>query len=261
MSKKKRKEPSAKTGVGGYHFPKNALSRINLGQAFAEYDLVNSHAYLFVRTPAFLSALEPDRAKSFYVGRRGTGKTAITIAIANASGGHSRVYPELFSPLTDILGELDFSDTHKQPFRSLIAAFRRALQAELIRLLVKQHPAIEVQLSRGLRSEVDVARKLDFDLAVMDYIEPLLAALRRREDRIWLQEIGKAKASAKEMDALTSVSGIYTIVIDRVDEAWDGSDNSVIFLIALMHACLEVSTQIHWARVLEPIRITLHNEM
>ena len=33
----------------------------------------------------------------------------------------------------------------------------------------------------------------------------------------------------------------YTLLIDRIDEAWDGTDRAVIFLMALMHACVELT--------------------
>src|SRR5205807_3344426 len=33
-----------------------------------------------------------------------------------------------------------------------------------------------------------------------------------------------------------------TIVIDKVDDDWDGADESVIVLMALMHACVELTS-------------------
>ncbi len=59
--------------------PKDALSRLNLGQSFAEYDTVLRKPDVFVITPALIAATDASRGKTFYVGRRGTGKTAITI--------------------------------------------------------------------------------------------------------------------------------------------------------------------------------------
>ena len=59
--------------------PKDALTRINLGNSFAEYDQLLSKKEVFVQTPCIDAALDPSRSKSFFVGRRGTGKTAITL--------------------------------------------------------------------------------------------------------------------------------------------------------------------------------------
>ena len=31
------------------------------------------------------------------------------------------------------------------------------------------------------------------------------------------------------------------LLIDRIDEAWDGTDRAVVFLMAMMHACVELN--------------------
>jgi cell division protein FtsL len=146
---------------------------------------------------------------------------------------------------------MDFTNTHQQPFRSLIAAFRRALQSELLKLWLDGRSSAEYELSSSLQSELRTTRELDFDLSVLEFIDPLLTALREKSDRKWLREAGRPKALAHDLSSLSQPThGISTIVIDRVDESWDGSHNAVVFLIALMHAALEVSTQVSWARVL-----------
>lgn len=61
--------------------PKDALKRVKIGQAFAEYDIVRKDPQLFVSTPATLTSLDPDGTNCFYVGRRGAGKTAITFEV------------------------------------------------------------------------------------------------------------------------------------------------------------------------------------
>ena len=61
--------------------PKNALQRVDMGKAFAEHDLIRTSAELFVSTPATLAALSKDNTSCFFVGRRGSGKTAITIEV------------------------------------------------------------------------------------------------------------------------------------------------------------------------------------
>ncbi len=175
---KKKKDSHGSSGnrQPSVQLPKEALSRVNLGQAFAEYDLIRTNPYLFVRTPALLSALDPERSKSFYVGRRGTGKTAITFAIEQSGGQCCRIYPELFSPLSDVLRELDFANTHQQPFRSLIAAFRRALQGEILKLSLPYGHSTSPDLPPNLRSELRLLHDLDFDRSVLAFLNPLLAS-------------------------------------------------------------------------------------
>lgn len=57
---------------------KDVLARIDIGQSFAEYDLICTKPEAFVKTPAINAALDSSHSKCFFVGRRGTGKTAIT---------------------------------------------------------------------------------------------------------------------------------------------------------------------------------------
>lgn len=82
-----------------FQLPKNALSRVNLGQAFAEYDnvLKSKSSSVFVKTPALASALDPTRSKCFFVGRRRTGKTALTYFIQGQHGSALMLQPQTFN--------------------------------------------------------------------------------------------------------------------------------------------------------------------
>jgi hypothetical protein len=57
---------------------KQSFSKAKLGQSFAEHDLIRTNSRLFVETPAIRAAQDLDGGKTFFIGRRGTGKTAIT---------------------------------------------------------------------------------------------------------------------------------------------------------------------------------------
>lgn len=50
--------------------PRNALEKIQVGQAFAEYDLIRTGPHLFVTTPATLAAFNQDDSRCFFIGRR-----------------------------------------------------------------------------------------------------------------------------------------------------------------------------------------------
>src|SRR3954452_23412441 len=78
--------------------PKDALSRINLGNSFAEYDKSLKNQYAFVKTPALASALEGGWSKCFFVGRRGTGKTAITLYLEEGNNRTITLNPQLLVP-------------------------------------------------------------------------------------------------------------------------------------------------------------------
>src|ERR1700722_19438792 len=62
---------------------RQSFSRAQLGQSFAEHDLIRDNFKLFVETPAIRAAQEFGGPKTFFIGRRGTGKTAITFYLKN----------------------------------------------------------------------------------------------------------------------------------------------------------------------------------
>ena len=41
-----------------------------------------------------------------------------------------------------------------------------------------------------------------------------------------------------------------TVVLDRIDESWDGTDSSVVLVMALMHACVELTAT---SRAIRPL--------
>ena len=115
-----------KKGPVKIQLPKDALRRVNLGQSFAEYDKVLTQQGVFVVTPAALAAQEPVRSKCFFVGRRGTGKTAITVYLGLKRTKHIlQLHPEIFAALCTQLNLDELRDPRKRPFHSLVACFKR----------------------------------------------------------------------------------------------------------------------------------------
>src|SRR5258708_5601525 len=78
--------------------PKDALSRVRLGDVFAERDSLLLESHVFVPTPAFSHAIDPKSARCFYVGRRGTGKTAITLYVTSSEKHVQLLHPQLLVP-------------------------------------------------------------------------------------------------------------------------------------------------------------------
>ena len=108
--------------------PKNALSRVNLGQSFAEYDKVLLRPGVFVQTPAVQAAYDGSRSKCFFVGRRGTGKTAITLYLGAKKGNVITIHPQIFTTLAETLPVDELKDVHQKPFHSLVASVRARSQ-------------------------------------------------------------------------------------------------------------------------------------
>src|ERR1700681_2243351 len=119
--------------------PKDALQRVQIGQSFAEYDLIRDYPSLFVSTPASLAATQADNKKCFFVGRRGAGKTAIAYHILAKNRRAVSIIPQVFDLLKLPLANDEFRDTRQRPFKSLVCALERALLGELVSLWRKAH--------------------------------------------------------------------------------------------------------------------------
>ncbi len=85
--------------MGNIQLPKDALQRVQLGQSFAEYDIIRKSSDLFVSTPATLAALDSENTHCFFIGRRGAGKTAITIEVGRKISRTINIIPQIFDLL------------------------------------------------------------------------------------------------------------------------------------------------------------------
>ena len=112
--------------------PKNALANLNIGQSFAEYDQLLVDRNVFVVTPAVRAAGDSQSSQCFFVGRRGTGKTTITRFLEVGGRPTLLIRPEIFSPSQAYYTVDLLKEGNQRPFKSLVAAFRRALQATFL---------------------------------------------------------------------------------------------------------------------------------
>jgi hypothetical protein len=187
------------------------------------------------------------------VGRRGTGKTTITRFVESSISSVIVVRPEIFSPSSGALSLDEFKDANQRPFRSLTAAFRRTLQDEAL---------FAWNASRGSRAQahqilVDVKEfsDYDFDLRALAFIEQLTSLLADGDDPDRVRAIKVPKALRREMSQLQSLRSMpCTVLVDAIDEFWDGSELAVIYLAAMMYACVEINSQNHGMRVLMFLR-------
>jgi hypothetical protein len=247
--KEKSVTPSAPPGV---RLPRNVLSRVNLGQSFAEYDPALQDPYVYVQTPAINAALNPLSGKFFFIGRRGTGKTALR-TYCETQGTHvSVIVPEIFAPGSTAF-ELDLlTNTRKGPFRSLVSIFKRTLIDELLTLWFDAHSRSD--LPEGLIAEFDGPCQEEFDERTLKYIASVARAVNFGDD-VSIAAINQpTKALINLCKSIERANANYTLLIDSIDDFWDGSDLALVYLTAFIHACLEVSTQIPWARTLLMLR-------
>lgn len=239
--------PTSKTALG---LPKDAIRRISLGQSFAEYDVALEDDTVYVQTPALGAAQDAASAKAFFVGRRGTGKTAVRRYAAKNSHHARVIVPSIFSPSSPIADLATDTNLRQKPFQSLVSAFRRALQVELLLMYVESHPA-RTELPRVIAEEIELLGSDDFDLRALRTIKLVNDPLISGDDEAWIRENKAAKVVAEEMKRLGSSSlSSHTLLVDSIDDYWEGTSQSLIYLTAFMHACQEITAQIPWARTI-----------
>lgn len=234
--------------------PRGILARLNVGQSFAEYDPALGDPNVYVRTPAINAALDSSSGKYFFVGRRGTGKTALR-RYCISQGGESRVIvPEIFSPASMIFDLELLKDPNKGPFRTLVSVFKRTLIDELLLLWAEVHDGTS-DLPESLAAELAGPCQEDFDSRTLKAIVNVARAVSFGDDAS-IMAINKATRSlANDCKSARYAKGAScTLIVDSIDDFWDGSDLALTYLAALMHACLEFSSQMPGARALLLIR-------
>ncbi|MFN3440508.1 MAG: P-loop ATPase, Sll1717 family [Acidovorax sp.] len=221
--------------------PKKALERIQIGQAFAEYDLIRNEPELFVSTPAALAALDQASQKCFFVGRRGAGKTAITYELLRRTTDSVSIVPQIFDLLELPLAHEEFRDTRQRPFKSLTHTFERALLDECVRHLLATGRVKDRALPPTITKERNLIEDCDFDQRVLSLTQEIFDAYSKSQDKLWLRQINRSKELSSELNSLGDKSGLrVTLLIDRLDESWDGSESAIICLMALMHATVRL---------------------
>jgi hypothetical protein len=209
--------------------PKNALQRVQIGQSFAEYDLLREDPTIFVATPASLVATQPENKKCFFVGRRGSGKTAITYHLLSKSKRAISIAPQIFDLVRLPLEAEEFRDTRQRPFKSLVCTFERALIGELVKQWIKTHVWSSSDAYPHLSKERGLIEQCDFDTRVVNLVHEIFDAYNNQNDRLWLRQINRAKEMLEEIERIRENANFdFVFLIDRLDESWDGSDSAVI---------------------------------
>ncbi len=245
MKKKKRNGPAR------IQLPKDAVSRIKLGRDFAEYDRVLMKPGVFVMTPSTIAALDPSMSKCFFVGRRGTGKTAIAKYISEHKHTTIEIHPEVLSPLLFPLEPETLDDPRQRPFRSLVEVFKHTLQDEVLLEWIERKLIDVDELPTILAREVKCVKEWSFDIRILEFIDSICESLTSKDEHKWLRQIGRSKQLGKAMIEVAKDSSFdFTLLVDRIDDSWDGSDTAVIMLMALMHACIELQTSVKCVRPL-----------
>ncbi len=242
----------AKTSAAPVALPKNTLKKLTLGHSFAEYDKVLEKPNVLVETPALRAASDAEHSKCFFVGRRGTGKTAIALHLERHRKNTALLLPQLFAPLEQFFSTEEMLDVHQRPFKTLVTSFKRALLGEVL-LSWKKRGLIS--FDRHLPQPISRERTLiddhDFDLRLLALVKDGFEALKNKQDKEWLREINRCKELGSVLDTFRQhTAWDTTLIVDRIDESWDGSDKAVVLLMALMHASVELTSAVDVVHVL-----------
>src|SRR4029077_7526405 len=82
-------------------------------------------------------------------------------------------------------------------------------------------------------------------------ISTAFTALDNDNQKLYLKQISRAKLLSEFVDkTLTNELPVTHILIDRLDDSWDGSHAAVVLLMALLHACLEIA---HSSQICRPL--------
>jgi hypothetical protein len=231
--------------------PRGTLKKLSLGQSFAEYDKILEKDNVYVETPPIRAALDAGQGQCFFVGRRGTGKTAISLYVEKKLRVNvALVLPQLLVPIGRHFNLEMMQDVHRQPFKSLVSSFKRAMLDEVLRHWIRRGQfSYKNNTPAALTRERNFIEDFDFDTSLLEFAEESLEPLSKNQDREWLRLINRWKDVGDAMENFPRAPGDRTLLlIDRVDESWDGSDKSVILLMAMMHACVELSTSFECVR-------------
>lgn len=224
--------------------PRDRLQRVTLGKSFAEYDPLLREQDIYVVTPAIDAASTPARFASFFVGRRGTGKTAITLYLTKRNKRTFTILPQQFVPTINDLGDEAYRDTRQRPFNSLKEAFTRALLTETLHQWIRHGLVGRNALPDELRRHLPMIEDHEFDSRLLTYIEHVTSPLVAGNDASWLKQMKVSDSIISLINQhYADVTNQTLLLIDRIDEAWDGSDRAVIYLMAMMHATVEMSSK------------------
>ncbi len=224
--------------------PRKSFASAKLGQSFAEHDLIRTKPALFVETPAIRAARELDSGKSFYIGRRGTGKTAITYYLSDKYPKNTiLLLPKLLSS-ADVFVSADWDErVHQKPFNTLVSSFVRAILDEAV-LGWRKNGLFTFRSADGseLTRERNYIEQFDFDLRLLTLIEEGFGYLTTSNNKDWIKFRNRPEKLAKEITAeyANQPRMQQIVLIDRLDDEWNDSNKAVVLVMALMHACSEI---------------------
>ena len=231
--------------------PKNALKGLSLGQSFAEYDRLLSGPMSLWRLQLFELRQTRNTRSAFLLDDGAQARPRFLYTLSVVRKNTVLLLPQLFAPLEKFFSAEEMIDVHQRPFKTLVTSFKRAMLDEVLISWKKRGFIGLDRASAAMSKERNFLEDYDWDLRVLAFIEEGFEALNSQQDRDWLRGINKTKDLSNEIARLWELEqGETVILIDRIDESWDGSDKAVVLLMALMHAAVELTSGFDYIRPL-----------
>lgn len=235
------------------------IAQLTFGKSKAESEAKKLDKY-FVSTQAYLNARTEDRRKTYYIGQRGAGKSALLSKLADdfSSDGHSiilKITPHDFSYELFKAREHDYVDV-----RSVYAAvWHYTLVVQLFKRTVDyfgQNPHVKGNKENigKLKSYLTSKGLLDSD-SMLDVFFTFLGELSGLKSISKLQNIGVAGSIDKQLlrvlhlsEIASEIKALETITmghpvyvfIDELDTGWNESKEAQNFIFGLFYAVREL---------------------
>jgi hypothetical protein len=228
----------------GFQLPKDSIKKADLGQSFAEYDVVRTDPQMFVETPSMRAAAGRVASKCIFVGRRGSGKTATTYYLEGRDSKRTAlILPELFSSL-DVYVKSDSESLSQRTFKTIVTSFKRSLLDEAVAAWQKNgsFSFVAAHTFDEIKKERNFVEQFEFDTRTLGLVEEGINTLHAANEKEWNRFNQRSRKLIEQIiDASAEPKRNLLILIDRIDEDWDGTNDAVTVLMALMHACVELN--------------------
>jgi len=90
-----------------------------------------------------------------------------------------------------------------------------------------------------LTRERNLIEDHDFDQRLLKLLTEVFSFLQSGKEKDWLKESNRSKEIGTAYEELVNSKNVGSIIlIDRIDEAWDGTDKAVLFLMGLLMPAL-----------------------
>jgi hypothetical protein len=256
------------------------IRQLSFGKSIAEYEAAYLGKY-FISTQAYINAKSEERRRTFYIGQRGAGKSALLNKLATefASDGKSitiNITPTHFSYELFVDRRHDYIDVRSVyaavwHYTLVIHMFKRVLEFFNQKPYFKPNRENVTLIKNYLMKEgilesdgiLDVFFRFLEKFSTNKVSSKLVnvADSQAEKDR-YLLRLLKLSDLMQEINALQKITDTHPIYIfiDELDTGWDNSKEAQNFLYGLFYAVREVR-KLHNVIVFVSLRSDMYNKL